>query len=403
MRLVRLSEYRSEPAVRLSVEERDGLRRIAGVTVEPTPGLSDHYDVTPASTIGALTIGSLAVEIRPKIPIDRVLFMLSYAIDPASWQSTGFDFDQDSLIEAIIPGFVRQVQAAVRPGLLQGYRTEEEALTTVRGRIRIDDQIRKRHGVAPPIEVRFDEFTEDIEVNRLIKAAVTRLHALRIRSRSVKQALRGLDLAMAPISAVNYDQAALPVITWNRLNERYRAAVELAKLILKSTSYEFRNGGVRSSGFLVDMNQVFEDFAVVALRESLDVDAREFPQGDGKLRLDEAGMLTLRPDISWWTEGRCQFVGDLKYKRVGRSGGKHPDVYQLLSYVVAADLSAGMLIYAAGEADEAVHDVVHVGRRLTVTSVDLSGSPQEILAEIAAVAAQIRSMRAISFGAGMAP
>ena len=400
MRLLRLSEYRTEPAVQLSAGERDGLRRVGGVTVEPTPGTSDHYDVTPASRIGALTIGSLTVEIRPKVPIDRVLFLLSYAIDPASWQATGFDFDQeDSLLEAIVPGFIRQVQVAIRPGLLQGYRTEDEALTTVRGRIRIDDQVRKRYGVAPPVEVRFDEFTEDIEVNRLIKAAMIRLHTLRIRSRGVKQALRGLDFALAPISAVEYDKAAFPVITWSRLNQRYRTTVELAKLILRSTSYEFRHGGVRSSGFLVDMNQVFEDFAVVALRETLGLDVRAFPQGDGRLRLDEAGSLTLRPDISWWVEGGCQFVGDLKYKRVGQSGVVHSDLYQLLSYVVAADLPAGMLIYAAGEADEAVHDVVHLGRRLTVTSVDLSGSPPEILAEIAAVGEQICAMRAVSLRA----
>lgn len=403
MRLLRLSEYRTEPAVRLSAEERDALRRVGGVTVEPTPGTSDHYDVTPASRIGALTIGSLAVEIRPKVTIDRVLFLLSYAIDPASCQATGFDFDQEeSLLEAIVPGFIRQVEAAIRPGLLQGYRTEEEALTTVRGRIRIDDQVRKRYGVAPPVEVRFDEFTEDIEVNRLIKAAVVQLHALRIRSTGVKQALRGLDFALAPISAVRYEKVALPVITWTRLNQRYRPAVELAKLILRSTSFEFRHGGVRSSGFLVDMNQVFEDFAVVALRESLGLDARVFPQGDGRLRLDEARSVTLRPDISWWVEGRCQFVGDLKYKQVAQAGVMHPDLYQLLSYVVAADLPAGMLIYAAGEADEAIHDVVHIGRRLTVTSVDLSGSPQEILAEMAAVGEQIRTMQGVAFGAGTA-
>jgi 5-methylcytosine-specific restriction enzyme subunit McrC len=395
MRLLRLSEYRTEPAVRLSPEERDALRRVAGVTVEPTPGTSDHYDVTPASRIGALSVGSLGVEIRPKVPIDRVLFLLSYAIDPASWQATGFDFEQDeSLLEAIIPGFIRQVGIAIRPGLLQGYRTEEDALTTVRGRIRFDDQVRKRYGIAPPVEVRFDEFTEDVDVNRLIKAALTRLHALRIRSRDVKQALRGLDVAFAPVSMVRFDAKALPVITWNRLNQRYRAAVELARLILRATSYELHHGGVRSSGFLIDMNRVFEDFAVVALREALGVDARAFPQGDGQLRLDAARNVTLRPDISWWEEGRCVFVGDLKYKRVGQSGTEHPDLYQLLSYLVAADLPVGLLIYAAGEADEAVHEVVNIGRRLTVTAVDLSGSPAKILAEIRTVAGQISSMRA---------
>ena len=36
--------------------------------------------------------------------------------------------------------------ARSRARLLHGYRTEEEALQTVRGRIRFDDQIRRRFG-----------------------------------------------------------------------------------------------------------------------------------------------------------------------------------------------------------------------------------------------------------------
>lgn len=391
MRTLRLSEYRTEPSVPLSSDERDVLRSVAGVTVEPARGTSGMFDVTPGSTVGALAVGSLSVVIRPKVPIDRVLFLLSYAVNPASWRSAGFDFAEDeSLLEAVVPGFVRQVHAAIRPGLLQGYRTEDEALTTVRGRIRIGDQIRRHYGIAPPVEVRYDDFTEDIEVNRLIKAAVVRLSSLRIRSVAVSKSLHALNLALAPVSTVRYDGRALPEITWTRLNQRYRPAVELAKLILRATSFDLRHGDVRSSGFLVDMNSVFEDFAVVALREALGLDDRAFPQGDGRLRLDDARSVTLRPDISWWERGRCRFVGDLKYKRVGERGVNHPDLYQLLSYLVAADLPAGMLIYAAGEAEETVHDVVHLGRRIVVRTLDVRGTPDEILGQVRMLAEHIK-------------
>ena len=59
--------------------------------------------------------------------------------------------------------------------LLHGYREEEDALQTVRGRIRLDDQMRRRPGFLLPVEVRYDEFTDDILENRLVKAAVVRL------------------------------------------------------------------------------------------------------------------------------------------------------------------------------------------------------------------------------------
>src|SRR5262249_42195047 len=170
------------------------------------------------------------------------------------------------LVEAIIPGFVGQVSRAIRRGLLAGYRLEEGALFTVRGRIRFDEQVRRRFGRIPPVEGRFDEFTHDIEENRLLKAAIRRIGMLRPRSDALRRSLRALDAAFSPISRIEYDGRRIPTIHYSRLNQHYRPAVELARLILKSTSFELGADDaeyVTSSTFLVDMADVFEDFVVI--------------------------------------------------------------------------------------------------------------------------------------------
>ena len=392
MRNLTLKEYQTQPGVELSVEERDFLRDNK-IDVAPTQGAQDLYDLTPGSWIGALNTGSLAVEIRPKIPLDRVMFLISYALDPKKWRDTGFDFGvEDSLVEAVVPGFVQQIRRAFRRGVLQGYRVEEDALATVRGRIRFDDQIRHRFGIAPPIEVRFDEFTEDINPNRLIKATIRRLRRMRLRSQSTRNLLREFDGALASVSAVEYHRARLPAITWTPLNAHYRPAVELAKLILQSCSFELRHGQVRSTSFLVDMNQVFEDFVVTALRETLGVTQHTLRQG-ATLHLDRARQIDVRPDLSWWESGRYRFVGDVKYKWLAPGGIKHADIYQLLSYTIAADLPQGLLIYAAGEREQGVHEIVHVEKELAITTLDLEGTPDEILEQIGWLAERIKSMK----------
>ncbi|MHB0960427.1 MAG: 5-methylcytosine restriction system specificity protein McrC [Pirellulaceae bacterium] len=141
--------------------------------------------------------------------------------------------------------------------------------------------------------------------------------------------------------------------THTRLNERYWGALELAKLILQASSIELRHGQHQASSFLVDMNQVFEDFVVIALRESLGLNERQFPQNarGRRICLDVASRVVLEPDLSWWQANRCCFVGDVKYKRVNAPGIKHPDLYQLLAYTVATDLPNGLLVYAAGEGE----------------------------------------------------
>lgn len=143
------------------------------------------------------------------------------------------------------------------------------------------------------------------------------------------------------------------------------------------------------------MNQVFEDFVILALRDELNVSEYAFAQAARchRLHLDEAARIELEPDISWWEGRRCTFVGDVKYKRIGAEGIVHPDLYQLLAYTIATDLPSGMLIYAAGEEIPITHTVIFAGKRLEVVTLDLEGSPQIILEQIRGLAESIRLHR----------
>lgn len=390
-----LTEHGKREGVELSAPDRDVLGDRASVTVVPSVGSEGVYDLTPGSTVGVIQTGTLSLEIRPKLPIDRVLFLISYALDVKRFGPEDFRFgDAPDLFEAMIPGFVAQVRRAFRRGLLRGYRVEEDALHGVRGRIRFNDQIRDRFGIFPPVEVSYDDFTEDTEMNRLIKAAIVRLGRMRIRSGDARKSLRAFDRVLGQVADVEYQRGAVPDFSFNRLNRHYEPAIRLAQLILRSTSIKLSRGGVRSSSFLVDMNKVFENFMVVALREKLKVSERAFPQGASgrQMWLADDGI-GLEPDISWWEGRRCVFVGDLKYKRTDYRRVPHADLYQLLAYTIAADLPGGLLIYAQGEEEPIVHTIRHVGKKLHVVALELSGSPDEILAEVSRIADTIRSMR----------
>jgi 5-methylcytosine-specific restriction enzyme subunit McrC len=92
-------------------------------------------------------------------------------------------------------------------------------------------------------------------------------------------------------------------------------------------------------------------------------------------------------------------VGDVKYKRVNAAGIKHPDLYQLLAYTIAADLPCGLLVYAAGEGEPITHEVVEVEKRLEVVTLDLSGGPDEILEQVRVVADRIHEIARAGTGA----
>jgi 5-methylcytosine-specific restriction enzyme subunit McrC len=168
--------------------------------------------------------------------------------------------------------------------------------------------------------------------------------------------------------------------------------------ILESTSFDLGDGDIRARGFVVDMNAVFEDFVVTALREALGASPRTFPQNaHGRhLTLDEAGRIKLEPDISWWNGAVCQFIGDVKYKKSRGDRGQNPDVYQVLSYVVAADVPSGLLIYAKGEEHPGVHRVRHLGRSIEIAALDLSAPPEGVLRQIGEIARRIQGSRQVA-------
>ena len=202
----------------------------------------------------------------------------------------------------LVAAFASAARRAFARGLLHGYRTEEETLHTVRGRIRVGEQIRRRFGIPVPVEVRYDDFTDDVLMNRLVKAAAARLSLMRIRSPRSRADLGWIDARLGNVTPVEFSPNAVPDISFNRLNEHYREVVALARLILRHSAIETERGVMRASGFLMDMNRVFQDFVTLALREALGLSDRTFRSDSGiqgVTTLDEGGSVELKRDLSW--------------------------------------------------------------------------------------------------------
>ena len=394
-----LREYQTSEPIALRPAQRDALASWVGVA--PALGGADEglYLLTPGSCVGALELGDLSVLIRPKLGIPKVIFLACYAMDAFSLrESERFCFaEADTLPDAMALSLSVAARKAFERGLLHGYRTEEERLYTVRGRIRMADQIRRHFSMPFPVEVRYDEFTEDIVANRLVKAAAWQLGRMRLRSRQARDGLREVVARLGNVSLVEFSPHDVPEVRFDRLNDRYREVVMLSRLVLRRRLFEARRGGISAPGFHMDMNVVFQRFVTQALREALGVSDRTL-RSERELDkshciwLDDAHGIGLAPDLSWWDGPRCTFVGDAKYKHIV-SNVPNADLYQLLAYATALDLPGGLLIYAKVERPPASYRVRHAGKRLEIAEVDLDGNPDELLERIKDLALQVRHLR----------
>lgn len=410
MRQISLREY--EPSEhRLSTDERSTLQLLnAGkeklsLDIQQVIGNDDTYRLTPGSVVGAVDVGNLSLLIKPKIGIGQLLSLACYVYEKDIVRFLQqFEFrENEALPDILARALIMAARRAFARGLLHGYLRKEEALYTVRGRIRFDAQLRRRFSIPLPVEVRYNEFTEDIPANQLVKAAAYRLGGMGLRSTQARSGLAWVAGMLGKVSWKEFPANAVPEVEFDRLNEHYRGVVALSRLILRHSAFEAQRGEVRANGFLMDMNQVFQEFVTVALREALGASERTF--GEKWVGyLDDGKQIRLRPDLTWWEGNRCWFVGDVKYKKLeGRKGGEkeepgkppNDDMYQLLAYVTAANLPGGMLIYAQweGEAGTVKYTVRHCGKVLRVAALDLSGSLEEVLGRVKELAKEIKSLR----------
>lgn len=404
MRQINLQEYQksSEP-LRLSAEEIRGLRSVldsSKLAIERAEDRDRHFYLRPSSTIGAFQVAGLSVSIRPKLPISRVLFLASYAPGNIGLQEERVELDTATdVVQAMARLLFVMARRAFARGLHRDYRVHEEALTTVKGRIRVAEQIRHRFGIPVPVEVRYDEFTEDVTANRLVKAAAETLIRMRLRDRNDRTRLAQVLARLENVSWMEYDPRRVPDVRFNRLNEHYREVLGLARVVLQNQSVEVQRGDTPAPGFLMDMNMVFQNFVVRALREELGLTDRAL-RSDRRLRrrvfLAEDGRIRLMPDLSWWEMGMCTFVGDAKYKCVDSAA----DLYQMLAYTTALNLPGGLLIYAQGEPRQ--YKVRHCGKLLEVFAFNLSGTRKELLTQVRELAERVRKLRSMARDQGPA-
>lgn len=410
MRSILLNEHQPSKPERLTIWQRDALKRsLPRLTIAPVPESTHEYILNPGSTVGALEINTVAesgdvgasrlsVLICPKIEIPRLLSIACYAQSKIKFQPNDFSFEQElALPDILARALAVHARRAFSRGLLHGYRMEEESFHTVRGRIMFAEQIRRRFGAPLPVEVRYDDFTDDVLANRLIKAAVAQLTGMALRSNEARRDLRQVSAALDNVLLEEFRRRAVPRVRFNRLNEHYEPVVTLSRIILQHTAFEARSNALRASGFLMDMNVVFQEFVTTALREKLGGFAgtlcsdRDL-KGRRKIHFDDAKHVRLEPDLTLWNVDRCTFVGDAKYKPTNVKSVPNADLYQILAYATALDLPGGLLIYAKGEPKPIVHTVQHGNKQLEVFALDMSGDLDDVLNDVASLAQRVRDL-----------
>lgn len=393
---------KGESFVALTSSQAARLQELKFCRVSPTSD-SGVWRVTDVTRVGAVAIDDVRLIVRPKTPLRSLIFMASYSglqaeVDDASF---AFEADQD-LPAALALALIQAVLKATARGLLKGYVSVEETGTVIRGRWDIARQLKARPGIPVPVELTYDDYTEDVAENRILKSALRALVRLEQLPRRVVDKLGPL---LGLFSEVSDLRAAGPVLlpAESRLNAHYQTALRLARWVLEATSWAHAEGASSGSAFLLNVAKVYEDFVGRVLQATLRPEGYDIDLQVSDWRLDTEGTIRMRPDIVISRHGRVVAVADTKYKVWGANDGSPPnaDVYQALAYAVTAGVHDVHLLYVSGDVEPRRYEIAATGTTVVAHAVDVSGEPGELVRRVKKLSATLVAAEALPAGVGI--
>lgn len=376
---IRLREY-SSALVALTDAQVGFLTRFLAdrLTVQPTvdPG---RYQLKAGSYVGFVMLpGECTLIIEPKVPVPTLFAMLAQVYDPAREflrdDPQGFTTVQD-LFEFVVRIFANLVDDLIKRGVLHGYRPVIDERIAIRGKLLLAQTLRHRPGLHDRHYCAYNEFTTDIPENRILRSATFLLQPFRYRERELSARLRRISLDLSLVRVDREARRLFQQLEFHRLNEHYRPALLLARLLLDHLTFSGSKGDEMFLSYLVDMNWLFETYVTdvvqgFARHNELRLAAQE------EHSLDVGHKVSLYPDMVLFDrDGPC-LVLDAKYKLLAH----REDIYQMVAYCHALQQQRAVLIHPSSESAPA--GTVRIKGQPPITihylSLDLNGDPAQL-------------------------
>ena len=340
-----------DAAVRLHALAERETRRLR--VPQPVLTRTARPSLRAGQVVGVLSVPGVTVEILPKIDgeggsgvrsaLTRML-AVAWGLPIADNELARLATQHVDLLEILIRLFADRLLIAVRRGLPHRYRSAEDDLAFLRGKLRVHRQF-TRHAVrSDVVACQFDELSVDTPLNRVLKAAVKRLLGV-ARSAANMRTLMELRARLEFVG--DSPNPSREPVRLDRTNTAFHRLFRLARLLLGRHWQGTAMGGQEGFALLFPMNDLFEEFVGRAMRVALPNRAVRLQHtGRYALESEHEPLFALRPDIVVGGD----IVIDTKWKELKPDkpttlGVEQADVYQMLAYVRAYEARRLILLF----------------------------------------------------------
>jgi len=307
--------------------------------------------------VGVIQVNNLTIEILPKADFnessediknkwhDALLEMLNVCklIKLDSITNAKLKLNSATILDLYFDLFITETERIVRHGFKKEYRNISENINKVKGKIKFEKQIKMNYIHKEKFFVEHNIYDNDNILNRIVFKALLILLKLSNNPIFINR-INKLLLSFENITEVNISEKDFSKIVFNRSSERYKQAIQLAKLIILKYSPDLKCGKENVLAILFDMNLLYENYIYKKLK-SLEVNKNipniKVHKQNRKQFWENRGI---RADIIIETKNK-NYVIDTKWKLLNENKPSDNDLKQMFVYNLHYNSDLSILLY----------------------------------------------------------
>ena len=322
-----------------------------------------------------------------EILIKNIYYMLSYAFQVLNQngykniETEKFNNSADMFAAIIQKGIENQLKRYLN----REYVIETDSLSTLRGKIEINESINQMSFLKKKLICSYDEFSIDSYMNRILKSTLLLLLRADI-SKSRKQGLKSLLVYFSSVHEIDVHHINWK-LQYNQNNQTYQMLMGICKLIIQGLLQTQSNGKSKLMDFLDEqrMCRLYEKFVLEYYKKHYP----ELHANAAMVEWDAEGetqyLPSMQTDITLCDEKQKKIlIIDTKYYNSSmqlqfeRASYHSGNMYQILSYVKNKESKteckvSGILLYAKTNEDITPNQQLSIlGNHFEVRTLDLN-------------------------------
>ena len=248
-----------------------------------------------------------------------------------------------SILDLYYDLFLSETETIFKHGLRKNYRSIEENLNKVKGKILFTQHIRKNAFHKERFFVEHKTFDADNKLNQILLKALLVLKTI-AHNPNHNIRINKLLLNFEDVSEENITEKWFEKIKFDRNTERYRQAITLAKLIILRYSPDLKGGNENVLAIMFDMNMLYENYVYRKLKALQNDSANPIIKVKEQNRTPFWETRGLRADIVVETEDK-RLVIDTKWKVLKDNKPSDADLKQMFVYNLHYNTDLSILLY----------------------------------------------------------